>query len=186
MQKIRILIFPMLQAVNRGPKKLSHPYKCAGNVLHSCEQMSWMSQMSALQRDPLRNNSHRTTEEQIKHSWTSFTNKPMYFCNNPGQIKINQALSWRSTNVLMVTRHSVALGAVTDTWSYAISQGGIHPASQTRNPLLGLCSLNTNAATLWWIKLMLENEFTCSHHRGTVFSFCLLTSAKTNMHDKTK
>lgn len=68
--------FPMLQTVNWGPKKLNYPYKGIKNALHSCEQMPRMSQMPALWGDPVRNNSCRTLEEQIRLSGTPFTKKP--------------------------------------------------------------------------------------------------------------
>lgn len=181
-QKIRILILPMLQRVNWGPEKLSYPCKGVRNVIHSCEHLGCLGCLLS-EGGPLRNNSRRT-EEQMKHLWTSFINKPTYFYYNLGQIKIDQELSWRSTSVLMGIRHSVAPGAVRHQELPHLARWD-SPASQTRNLLLGLCSLNTNAATLWWIKIMLENEFTCFHHWGTVFS-CLLASAKPNTHDKTK
>lgn len=60
--------------------------------------------VSASWGDPLRNNSPRPTVDQIKHAWTSFTNKLMHFCNDLGQIKIKSG--WRSPKVLMGISHS--------------------------------------------------------------------------------
>lgn len=163
-----------------GPKKLSYPYKGARNVLHSCEQMPRMSQMPTFRGDPLGSNSRRTMEEQSStHGHLSQINPYTFVITQAKEKSIRNS----AEEAPVCWWGLVAARAVTDSRSYPTLQGGIHPAPQTRNLLLGLCSLSMNAATLWWIKIILENELTCVHQMHSHLLSSHLSQAK---HDKTK